>query len=78
MPFPSYLKILFKPKSILGLLVAVGLLFILFSGLSLSFSQPVADFFLHWGKIILIIGIVGWLLYIIPAVARNWGRLLGR
>ncbi len=74
----NYLQILFKPKSILGLLVAVGLLFILLSGLSLELSTVISEFFLKWGKICLLIGIAGWLLYIIPAVVRNWANLLGK
>ena len=74
----DYLKILFKPKSILGLLVAVGLLFLLLSGLSMEFSQQVSEFFLKWAKILLFIGIAGWLLYIIPVVVRNWGNLLSK
>jgi len=76
--YMDYLKILFQPKSILGLLVAVGLLFLLLSGLSMSLNKETSDFFLNWGKILLLIGIAGWLLYLLPSIIRNWGKMLGR
>jgi hypothetical protein len=75
---PNYLKILYEPKSILGLLTAVGLLFLMLSGLSMPIQQNVSQFFLSWGKILLTIGISGWLLFVIPAILRNWSRLLGK
>lgn len=50
----NYLQILYKPKSILGLLVAVGLLFILLSGLTLPVQKDVSEFFLDRGKTLLI------------------------
>ena len=75
---PDFLKILYKPKSVLGLLVGVGLLFILLSGLSMSYLPSVAEFFKYWGKLLLTIGIVAWLLYMLPSIVRNWSKLLGR
>ena len=72
------LNILYKPKSILGLIVAVGLLFILLSGLTMQFTKEVSEFFLSWGKTLLTIGIAGWLLYLLPSIIRNWSKLGGR
>lgn len=68
------LNILYKPKSILGLLVAGGILFLLIAGLTLTLSDKVSQFFLTWGSIFLTIGIVGWLFYIVPGILRNLGR----
>ena len=74
----EFLKILYKPKSVLGLLVAVGLLFILLIGLTLQYSPEISEFFKSWGKWLLTIGIVAWLLYMLPSIVRNWSKLLGR
>jgi hypothetical protein len=71
----DYLKILYKPKSILGLLVAVGLLFLLLGGLSLEFSEKISEYFISWGKWLLFIGIIGWLLYALPTIVKNWAKL---
>ena len=71
----SWLNILYKPTSILGLLVAAGLSFLFIGGITISTHQQVSDFFLTWGKPLLLIGIAGWLLYIIPSLIRNWGKL---
>jgi len=70
----SPLEIIFQPKSIVGLLVAVGLLFLLIGGLTIPMNQDVSGFFLIWGGFLFVIGLIGWLCFFIPAVARNWGR----
>lgn len=69
------LKILYRPKSILGLCVAVGLGFLLIGGLAIEISEPVSNFFIHWGKILVFLGFIGWLLYALPSIIRNWSRL---
>ena len=69
------LKIFYKPTSILGLSVAVGLFFLFIGGMAIPIQKEVSDFFLGWGKTLLIVGISGWLLYIIPSLIRNWGKL---
>ena len=67
-------KIIFQPKSIIGLMIAAGILFLLIGGLTLSVNQSVSGFFIYYGKLLFIIGFVGWLAFFIPAVIRNWSR----
>lgn len=69
------LEIFYKPTSILGLLVAGGMLFLLIGGITMPSYPQVSDFFLKWGGILLAIGIVGWFFFIIPTIMRNWGKL---
>jgi len=68
------LKILYKPKSIVSLLVGVGLLFLLIGGGLISLSPESSKFFIDTGWLVLGIGLVGWLFFIIPAIARNLKR----
>ena len=67
----DFLKIVFQPKSLTSFLVVVGIIFIMISGFSLDISENMSSFFLSWGKIILIIGLLGWAFFIIPAIIRN-------
>lgn len=69
------LSILFKPKSILGLLVAAGILFLMIAGATVTLSEEVHDFFFTFGLIFFFIGIGGWLFFIVPAIMRNISRL---
>jgi len=64
-------KILYKPKSILGLLIAGGILFLLIGGISIPISKEVSQFFLSTGYFFLGIGIVGWLFFLLPTIIRN-------
>ncbi len=43
-------------------------------GGTLRVSHDVHEFFLEWGSILLGVGIVGWLCFIVPAIARNLSR----
>ncbi|TRZ54166.1 hypothetical protein D4Q76_02985 [archaeon] len=64
-------KILYKPKSILGLLIAGGILFLLIAGISIPVNKEVSQFFLSTGYSLLGIGIVGWLFFLLPSIVRN-------
>ena len=70
----SPLNILFKPKSILGLLVAAGILFLLIGGGLISVSGAASAFFISTGGLLLFIGLVGWAFFVIPTIARNFAR----
>lgn len=68
-------KIDFTPKSLTSFLVAMGIVFIMISGLTIEISDEMSNFFGSWGKIILIIGLIGWAAFIIPAIIRNFSKL---
>ena len=67
----DFLKIIFQPKSLTSFLVVIGTIFIMISGVTLEISEATSSFFLSWGTLILIIGLVGWAFFIIPAIIRN-------
>lgn len=69
------LSILYMPVSILGLLVGVGLFFILLGGLSMFINKEISEFFKEKGNWILFIGIIGWLIFIIPTIIARWSSL---
>ena len=64
-------KIIFQPKSLTSFLAVVGIFFIMISGFTLDISENMSSFFLSWGKILLVIGLLGWAFFIIPAIIRN-------
>ena len=74
----DWFKIIYKPRSILGLLMGVGLLFIFFSGIAMPIHPEVSTYFDKWGRGIFVIGLAGWLLYILPAILQRWDKLLGK
>ena len=73
----DFLKIIFQPKSLTSFLVVIGTIFIMISGVTLEISEATSSFFLSWGTLILIIGLVGWAFFIIPAIIRNIKGLQG-
>jgi FtsH-binding integral membrane protein len=68
------LAVLYKPKSILGLLVATGIVFIFIAGATLTINKDVHAFFLMWGSIFMAIGLIGWFFFVVPTIARNISR----
>ena len=70
----NFIKILFQPKSLTSFLVAVGVIFLFVSGLTLEISEKTSEYFSSWGNILLIIGLIGWGFFIIPAILRNLGK----
>ena len=67
----DWIKVIFKPKSILALLVVAGIVFLFIGGMSIPFQKEVSAFFLTTGTILLVIGLIGWLFFIVPAIVRN-------
>lgn len=70
----DWIKVIFKPKSILGLLVVSGVVFLFAGGVTMQ-MKDISDFFTKWGQIFLIIGLVGWLFFIIPAIINLWSKI---
>lgn len=71
---PSVLSIFYKPKSILGLFVAGGILFLLISGATITINAEMHDFFFKWVLIMFLIGIAGWMLFIIPTIVGLFSK----
>lgn len=65
-------RVVFKPKSILALLVVSGIIFLLLGGATMAVHEQTSNFFTKWGGILLTIGIVGWLFFVIPTIKRLW------
>ena len=70
----DWLKVILKPKSIIGMFVAVGLLMLVLTGIFIPIHKGASDYFFSTCVVILGIGILGWVLYLIPGIARNWSR----
>lgn len=58
------LEVIFRPKSILGFIIAAGIVFLLIAGLTINVDRDVHNFFLAAGIILLAIGLPIWGLYI--------------
>lgn len=67
-----FVKIVFKPKSLLAFITAIGLLFLLLGGLAIPVLPEVATYFQSWGKFLATIGIAGWLLFVLPTIFKLW------
>lgn len=67
----DWLKVIFQPKSIGGLLIASGIFFLFTGGISKPFIAEMSNFFTTWGIALFLIGIAAWLVFFIPAAARN-------
>jgi len=63
-----------KPKSVLGILIVSGILFLLISGTTIILNGEVSKFFLVWGSILLTIGFFGWLFLFMPNFIRTVSR----
>jgi len=63
-----------KPKSVLGILIVSGILFLLISGTTMTLNGEVSRFFVIWGGILLTIGFFGWLFLFLPNFIRTVSR----
>jgi hypothetical protein len=75
----TWLKIFYKPTSILGLLVAVGLFFLFIGGMAIPIQKEVSDFFLGWGKTLLILNRYCWLVVIYYSFShKKLGKIINK
>ena len=63
-----------RPKSVLGILIVSGILFLLISGTTMTLNGEVSRFFVIWGGILLTIGFFGWLFLFLPNFIRTVSR----
>ena len=67
-------NVISKPKSVLGILIVSGILFLLISGTTITLNNEVSKFFLTWGGILLTIGFFGWLFLFLPNFIRSFSK----
>lgn len=65
-----FLEVIFRPKSILGFIIAAGIVFLLIAGLTINLAPDVHRFFLAAGAILLAIGLPVWGVYIYRSLRR--------
>jgi len=68
----SPFSIIFKPKSIAGLFVGCGILALFMGAGTVEAYPAVSSSFSNLGWPLLFIGIIAWLIFFVPAAARNF------
>ena len=71
----SWLKIIYKPQSILGLIICVGLFFMFLGGITMPYDGSVSLYFKTSGYYFVYIGLCIWILFVLPTILGRWNKL---